>query len=434
MRPSPGLAQPCVVGANHRSSTVELRDRLFVDAVAAPAFFARLRERGIRQAILLSTCDRVEIQMMHEHPQEAAEGLRALLTEAGGAAAMEEQLYTLFDEAATRHIFAVAASLDSQVIGEPQVLGQVKEAHRLAQEHGMVGPELEALLQAAFGAAKRVRSETGIVRGPVSIASAAVQVARDLHGALAHRTALVVGLGEMGDLMLRQLRAAGLVRVLLAGQSRRIEAAARRLAASTDCHFVALDTLDRALAEADVVITAAGTGQYIISAPMVECALKARRQRPVLLLDGGVPPDVEPAIDLLDGAFLYTLDDLERAALNGRARRVSAAEAAWLIVDSAVGDWQRRRAERAALPELLLLRRRFEDVREEVLAEHPDADAAEATRRLVNRLLHAPSRTMREAGATGSGSSLDDPAALHRLIRRLFGLSHPAGGAADSEE
>ncbi|MDP6388386.1 MAG: glutamyl-tRNA reductase, partial [Alphaproteobacteria bacterium] len=223
-----------VVGANHRSSSAMLRDRLFVDEARLPEFFARLSEAGIAQAVVLSTCDRVEVQAANGSPEDAAEAIRDLFVALSGLAADEvrDQLYAHFDDDAVRHAFAVASSLDSQVIGEPQVLGQVKEGHREARGHGMVGAELERVLQAAYTAAKRVRTESAIAERPVSIASAAAQVARDVHGDLQRATALVIGLGEIGDLICQQLRVAGLGRLTLAGPSRRTEAEARRLG----CH------------------------------------------------------------------------------------------------------------------------------------------------------------------------------------------------------
>ncbi|MEE8446009.1 MAG: glutamyl-tRNA reductase, partial [Alphaproteobacteria bacterium] len=333
--------EPFVVGATHRSSSVGLRDRLFVDDDAAPALFERLAEAGIPQALVLSTCDRVEIQGMAASPSAAIETARLILAARAGqeVAEIAGMLECLTGELAVRRIFAVAASLESQVIGEPQVLGQVKEGHRLAERYGMVGPELESLLQSAYGAAKRVRNETPIAERPVSLAACAVQTARDLHGDLGRCGGLIVGLGDMGDLIGGQLRLAGLGRTVLTGPSRRVEAEARR----SGHHFAPFDSLDDALAEADIVVTASGAGGVLISAAAVERALKRRRRRPILLIDGGAPGDVDPAVDRLDGAFLYTLDDLERIAHEGRATREEASSAAWEIVDAEAAAWRRSR-------------------------------------------------------------------------------------------
>ncbi len=409
-----------VAGVNHRSGSAFLRDRLFLDETRLPNFFARLAADGVGQALVLSTCDRVEVQGAHEDPESAGAIVRALFAATSGLAETEiaDQLYLRVDDEAVRHIFAVAASLDSQVIGEPQVLGQVKDGHRLAREHGMTGPELESVLRAAYAAAKRVRNETAIAERPVSIASAAVQVARDVHGNLDRVGALMIGLGEIADLITHQLRVAGLGRLALTGPSRRTEAEARRLG----CNWVGLDALDSALANADIVVTACGTGGYAVTASQVGAALRRRRRRPILLFDGGMPADVDPAVEDLDGAFLYTLDDLERVVMEGRARRESSAAEAWRIIDSEVAAWRRGRAERDAVPTLVALRTHFEDLRDEILSANPKADAREATRLLVNRLLHEPSLALRDIAAAGDAADLKDTITVNRVVRRLFGI------------
>ena len=423
-RPAP---EPFVVGATHRSSTIALRDRLFIDEAAAPDLFRRLAEAGVTQALVMSTCDRVEVQGVSETPAAAIDAVLAVLAARAGEQpdAIAGDFDMLTGEAAVRRIFGVAASLESQVIGEPQVLGQVKESHRLASRHGMVGPELESLLQAAYMAAKRVRTETPIAERSVTLASGAVQLARDLHGDLSDVSGLILGLGDMGDLIGGQLRLAGLSRTVLTGPSRRSEAEARRMG----CNFVPFDALDDALAEADIVVTASGAGRYLVTVEAMERALQRRMHRPVLVIDGGVPGDVEPAVHELDDAFVYTLDDLEQVARQGRAGREAAAEEAWRIVEAEVAAWRRSRAERGAVPTLVALRGHFEAMRDEVLAANPGADAAEATRRLVNRLLPSPSETLR--GIAGSAGADSDEAA--RLVTRLFGLAAGNPGGEENE-
>ncbi|MCK5622025.1 MAG: glutamyl-tRNA reductase [Alphaproteobacteria bacterium] len=422
--------EPFVVGATRRSSTLALRDRLFIDDAAAPDFYRRLAEAGVTQAIMLSTCDRVEVQGMSEAPAAAIDAVREILAARAGEDPTEiaTQLETLNGDEAVRRIFAVAASLESQVIGESQVLGQVKEGHRLAGRHGMVGPALESLLQAAYAAAKRVRNETEIAERSVTLASSAVQIARDLHGDLSGSTGLILGLGDMGDLIGGQLRLAGLGGTILTGPSRRTEVEARRMG----CNFVPFEKLEDALADADIVVTASGTGRFLVTVEAMEQALRRRKRRPVLILDSGIPADVEPAVHDLDGAFVYTLDDLEQVAREGRANREAAAADAWKIVEAAADAWRRSLAERDAVPTLVSLRNEFEAVRDEILAADPNADAAEATRRLVNRLLHRPSEALRELAAE-IGSEAERQAAT-RIVERLFGLPDAGGGNEDDKE
>ncbi len=407
-----------VVGANHRTSPVAVRDRLFLDDRAIPDFLARLAGAGLAQALVLSTCDRVEVQAVAADTGAAAETIGRLLAEQAGMARAElgQQLYTLDAGPAVRHVFAVAAALDSQVIGEPQVLGQLKAGHRLARDAGMIGHELDSLLRAAYAAAKRVRSETAVGERPVSIAAAAVRLARDVHGELARASLLLVGLGEMGALMVEHLCAAGLRRVTVtAPAAGRAGVLARRLGG----HHAPFEALASSLRHADIVIAALGRGSHAIDTEMMGEALRRRRRRPVFLIDAAIPGDVAPAVNDLDGAFLYDLDDLERVALAGRVSREAAAEAAWMIVDQAAVAWRDGRATRGAVPAITALRRHFEAVRAEVLAGAKDADAAEATRLLIGRLLHRPTETLRRAAARAPAG---EAAQTEPLLRRLFGL------------
>jgi len=427
VRPAP---QPFVVGATHCSSALAVRDRLFIDESAAPDFYRRLKEAGVAEAIMLSTCDRVEVQGMSETPDAAIATVREIMAARAGEdpAALAAQLEAMTGEEAVRRIFAVAASLESQVVGESQVLGQVKEGHRMAARHGMVGPALEGLLQSAYATAKRVRTETEIGERPVTLASGAVQIARDLHGDLSDVVGLIVGLGDMGDLIGGQLRLAGVGRTILTGPSRRTEAQARRMG----CNFMPFDQLEDALVDADIVVTAAGTGRFLITADVMERALRRRKWRPVLILDGAIPPDVEPAVDELDGAFVYTLDDLERVAREGRANREAAAAHAWKIVEAELERWRRSVAERDAVPMLVSLRANFEAIRDEILAADPNADAAEATRRLVNRLLHTPSEALRRLAAE-TGCESEKRVTTH-IVARLFGLPDLAEGVDEDDK
>lgn len=420
--------QVFVIGANHRSSSLAMRDRLFVEDRALPFVLGRLRKAGIRQAALLATCDRVEIQAVHADHALATQAVVSVLSEHGGVREEElrPQLYVLTGKDAVRHAFAVAASLDSQVIGESQVLGQVKAGHRLAREAGTCGPALDQLFQAAFNVAKRVRTETAIGEGPVSIAASAVQIARDLHGNLGRRSGLLIGVGEMGVVIAEGFVAGGLNDMTIIHTSeKRAEAVARQL----DCHFADFDSLAEAMARADVVATAFGARRYVITVDMVMAALRRRRKRPIFFVDGGLPGDIDPAVNRIEQAFLYDLADLERVAMEGRANRETEARAAWRIVDDEVAHYLHGRAERAAVPALRRLRRHFEDVREAALAD-AGGDADRATRLLINRLLHGPSRAIKaiaaESGADPTGRPGDKPQdfeELEGMLDRLFGLN-----------
>ena len=416
-----------VVGANQRSSSAATREALFLEEGDLKSTLAELRAAGLDQAVMVSTCDRIEVHAAHPDPERISSAIVSVLAERAGIAAdaLAAETYTLADEQAVRHIFAVAASLDSLVIGEPQVLGQVKDSHRLSIEAGMTGAELESLLQAAYGAAKRVRTETAIGQHPVSLASAAVGVAGDVHGDFARCGGLLVAGGEMGELIARSLITAGLGRLMVSAQ---ITARAEMVARGIGCHHVPFEGLPGALTDADIVISSVGTGRYLLGLDIVSDALDRRRCKPMLLIDAAAPGDIDPAVERLDGAFLYDLEDLEGVAMLGRASRDAAADDAWRILDEEIAAYSSGRAARAAVPVLSELRERFESERAQVLEDAGTADADRATRLLINRLLHAPSQALREM----AGARELDQAAGHnvdRLVRRLFGLDRPIGAA-----
>ncbi|MCH2394146.1 glutamyl-tRNA reductase [Oceanibaculum sp.] len=407
-----------VAGVNRRTGPVELRERLYVEDEAVPALLDRLQAAGLAEAMVLCTCDRVEVWGVGPTPQLGEAAFDVLAESAGlDPRTLLPQRFLETGEAALRHAFAVASSLDSEVIGEPQVLGQVKAVHRLARDAGRVGPVLEPILQAAYQAAKRVRTETAIGQRPVSLAAAACQLARDVQGDLSRCRALLIGAGDMGEFLMQQLLSSGLGdAMVVARTARRAESLARRLG----CHYALLEELPDRLAEADIVVACQGEGRYMLSADMVEGALRRRRRRPVFLVDLAVPGDIEPAVNRLDDAFLYDLDELEQVALQGRAGREAEAGAAWAILEAELAGFRQRQAERDAVPALVALRAGFEAARQAVLAELPPDDPARpaldrATQLLVNRLLHRPMEELRRMAVTG-----EEQAASESLLRRLF--------------
>ena len=411
-----------VIGANEMSSTAAVRDRLFVGEDLTAEFLDRLRGGGLNQAVLLSTCARTEVQGVHDDPEAATHHVTDIFARHAGVNVEDlvPQLYAKEDEDAVRHIFAVVSALDSPVIGEPQVAGQVRECHRLARAAGMVGPELDLVLGAAYSTAKRVRTETSVGERPVSMAAAAVDLARNVHGDLSRCSALMIVAGDMGELIVERLLAAGLGRLVVTST---VDARAKMAARRYTCHHAPIDKLGALIADADIVVSSLGTGEYTISADVVSAALAARRQKPIFLVDAAIPGDIHPGVDGLDGAFRYDLDDLERVAMQGRASRDAAAAEAYEIVDTEVEGFFRRVAGRSAAPVVSAMRSHFEAVRAEVLAEKAGASADEATRLLINRLLHHPSRTLR----TMAEQDEADKGATERLLRRLFRL----GGGKD---
>ncbi len=408
-------AKVLVIGANHRSSSLALRDRLFLDEPEVIPFLDKLRDDGVEQCLVVSTCDRVEVHCVDHNPTRANERIVARLAERAelDIHTIASQLYVHEGEEAVRHIFRVAASLDSLMVGEPQVVAQVKDAHRLAVEAGSVGSELERIFQAAYGTAKRVRTETAVGERPVSIASVAVQIAKELHGDLSRCRGLLIGAGDMGELTAQNLIEAGLSDFTcihsFAGRAQRI---ARHLS----CHFDDFDKRNRLACEADIIVTSMNKRTRVVSADMVAKALQVRKNKPIFLIDTGIPGDVDPAVNDVDGAFLYDLHDLERVAMEGRASREAEARAASAILDKDLHDFFRGKEERTAVPLVSALRDRFETERQAVLALHAN-DADKATRLLINRLLHTPSEELRALAAVKKKKEWE---VASDLVERLF--------------
>ncbi|HCK20567.1 MAG TPA: glutamyl-tRNA reductase, partial [Thalassospira sp.] len=335
------------------------------------------------------------------------------------------ELYIRSGRDALRHMFAVAASLDSLVIGEPEVFGQVKDAHRIARKHDLVGRELELVYQTAYAIAKKVRNQTGIGQGVVSIAAAAQSVARDLHGDLGDCTLLVAGAGDMGELIAASLAERGIGRILVTD---RLTARARLVARRLDCHWSEIGDLDRLLAEADLVLTAGGSRRYMIDKERALASVKRRRFRPVLMIDTAVPGDIDPQVDEIDEVFFYRIEDLEKIAAEGRGGREEKADQAWALIEAEIDGFVRDRAQRAAVPAIADLRKRFEAVRAEALNES-QGDAEKATRLLVNRLLHAPTQALKDLATTTDGAGTVEWVKAQKLLSRLFELEDkPLGG------
>lgn len=406
-----------VIGVDHRTCPDGIREKLFVDDSEMPAMLEALKAGGAQEAIVLSTCNRVEVIGRFADPAASPDTVAAELgrpVDLTGTA-LRPLLYAHDSSDAVRHVFRVACALDSQVVGEPQVLGQVRAAHRLCRDLGGTGPVVEDTMRAAYAVAKRVRTETKIGEGPVSLAAAAVARVRDLFGDLDGRSGLLTGTGELGLLIAEHMAAAGMDGMeVLDRFPRRAALAAREI----DAHHGGLEQLAAALDRADVVVTTLGEGRYLITAEMIEAALRRRRRRPIFLLDLSVPGDVEPAVHRLDEAFVYDVGDLEAISRAGMADRAGEAARAETMVEQAVSAFTREQSGRDAAPEIAALRAHLEAA----VAEVAGADA-ELARRIAARLAHPPSVALRELAEQGR---LDRR--TKDLVARLFGLPDASGG------
>ncbi len=406
------------VGVSHRQAPIALRERLAVPAALLPERLRQLRALpGVREALILSTCNRLEIFAAGNSRELAGQIQRTLDPAAAALAACR------FDEDALRHLFRITASLESMVLGEAQILGQVKEAAAQARQAGTLGPELHRVFERASSAAKRVRTETGIARGAVSLSSVAADLAHKLLGELEGRSVLLIGAGEMAQLAARELRAQGVKELLVANRGL---ARAKELAREVDGAAVSLAELPALLIRADVVICSTGSDQYLITRELVSRAVKARRYRPLFLVDLSLPRNVEPAANTLENVYLYDLDDLERVAAQNRGVRESQVGRAEEILEEELRALLAQAHERAAVPVLARLRAHAEAVAcaeaERTLGalrgldDRQQRSVRAMANAIVNKLLHAPTARLRAEAGQGP---------LAEAATALFGLDEP---------
>ncbi len=411
-----------VLGLNHRTAPIEVRERIVFDSERLPQALASLHALpGLQEALIVSTCNRTEIYCVAEN--DAGELAGWLATASGGSAALADCLYRIEGPDAVRHVFLVAAGLDSLILGEPQILGQLKDAYRAAQQAGTAGALLNRLFQTTFSVAKRVRSETAIGASAVSVASAGIQLARRIFTGFERHTALLVGAGEMIELAARHLHAQKIGRMIIANRSvNRAERIAEGLRASA----IQLDALESHLPQADIVVCSTARPGHVIELGAVRTALATRRRRPMFMLDLAVPRDIDPRVGALEDVYLYTIDDLRQVVdENVKARQEEAAVARRLI-DADVATFMAGLKMLDAVPMIRELRRQAEAVRAQTLEQarrmlaaghSPDEVLEQLAATLTNRLLHAPSAALRDAAESGDATLAEAAARLFRTGR-----------------
>jgi len=404
-----------LLGVNHTTAPIDVRERLAIPiARLADATRTLAHQPGIREAMILSTCNRVELLTVQDELQPASITPLGLLNFLHDylslpAAEVRPHVYEFREQEAVRHLFRVASSLDSMVVGEPQILGQVKESWNVAREVGAVSSTLDPLLQRAFSVAKKVRTETQIGSSSVSIASVAAELARKIFGSLTGKTVLIVGAGKMSDLVARHLIQQGATTLLV---SNRTEARAEKIADSLrtptiTTGVIPFDQLHEQSHRADIIITSTGAGQ-IFTPEKARALLHRRRNRPVFFIDIAVPRDVAPEINKLEGCFVYDMDDLQQVAAQNQAVRSREAEAAETIVTREVERYGARLSQAPAIEAIKQLQLSAESVRQQELARTaqrlsaqpltPEQQAAiEAlTKSLTAKLLHSQLAALRE--------------------------------------
>ncbi|MBI2911858.1 MAG: glutamyl-tRNA reductase [Chloroflexi bacterium] len=427
-----------VVGLSHRTAPVEVRERVAVTPGTLPRALGRLREH-VAEGLILSTCNRTEVYGVVEEPAAGRQALEDFMGNQWGERPQElaPYLYCYTGRPAAQHLCAVAAGTDSMILGEPQILGQVRYAYDVALREGAVGRHLAALCRQAIAAGKRARTETAIGRHAVSISSAAVELARRIFGDLRPQQALLVGAGKMGDLTLQQLRSVGVSRVSVV--NRTVERARRR-AAGFGGEAYGLDGLGAALAAADIAICSTEATEFVVRPETVGAAMDSRPHRPLVLVDIAVPRDVDPRVKRFENVFLYDIDDLEVVCAANLAQRERELERVAVIVDEEAARFQQWFQGQAAVPTITLLRRHAEQIREAELrrtirrlrhlGEEEQQAIAAMSAAMVNKLLHQPIAALK--AANGGSPRVD------RAVRELFGLGQGAGwrvqGGGDGDE
>jgi glutamyl-tRNA reductase len=420
-----------LVGISHKTAPVELRERLDFHARGLGESVRQLTGRGsAREAVIVSTCNRAELYVACDEIDATRDDLTRFLSEfhALPASHVTPHVYGQPDLDAARHLFRVAAGLDSLVMGEPQILGQVKQAHTAAADAHTAGPILNRLFHSSFAVGKRVRTETGLGSGAVSVSYAAVSLARKIFGDLSGRNVVVIGAGEMGKLTARHMKSQGVRYITIV--SRTMANAARTAEAIGGARATPWDDLDGALGASDIVITATGAASPILTKAHVDRVMRPRRNRPLFIIDIAMPRDVEAAAGEIEQVFLYNIDDLQATIRENLARRASEITRAEGIVGQEVdkfGTWLRARG---AVPTVVALRERFESIRRSELdrldfklsALPPEARARvdEITHLIVEKLLLTPTEQLK---VLSDGETIT---AYSEALSRLFGLSDAA--------
>lgn len=425
-----------VVGLSHKTTPVEIRERV---AFPPTAMERPLRELtalpAVVEGMIVSTCNRVELYATTRHPEEGKIQLRRFLSQFHQLPPeeLEPHLYEFEGEAAIRHVFRVAASLDSMVIGEPQILGQIKTAYGHAAEHKTVGLILNRFLHKAFSVAKRVRTETEIASNAVSVSFAAVELARKIFGTLEGKTVLLIGAGEMCELAARHFLNNGVSSVMV---TNRTYERAVKLAAEFSGRAVTFDDFPLHLHQVDIVLTSTGAPNFILGPKKVEEVLRQRKNKPMFFIDIAVPRDIDPKVNDLANIYLYDVDDLQEVVQSNLKERQKEAKKAEGIIDQEIGQFHRWLGTLDVVPTIVSLRGRLEEIRRGELEKTFASlrDLGEKERRaieamsaaIINKVLHQPITVLKRGQNGGEGDDYVD------AVRVLFDLEPPAAEPMNS--
>lgn len=417
-----------LIGMNHKTAPLEIRERLSIacgDNTRPLVEIMKIPQ--IKEALYIATCNRVEVLARAVDKEDAVASLKTFVFRHGNLSIeeMARCLYLYFDHEAVRHLFRVASSIDSLVMGEPQILGQVKDAYRTSVEHNATGVILNKIIHHAFRTAKRVRTETGIASNAVSVSFAAVELAKKILGNLKGKTILLIGAGEMSELAAKHLINQGVERIVVANRTH-----ARAVQMANDFHGAAIefDMLPEKLRDVDIVISSTGAPGYVINAPMIEAALRRRKNRLLFLIDIAVPRDIDPASGEIDNVYLYNIDDLQDIVDGNLKSRKKEAEKAETVIDEEVSKYREWFNTLKVVPTIVSLREKMEGIiRGELvksgswmqnLTEEERNSIEILASSIINKVLHDPITGLKE-------ESRDNGALPYiAVIRRLFGLDN----------
>jgi glutamyl-tRNA reductase len=416
-----------LVGMNHRTAPVEVRERMNIqDSRLAEALTDLVHREGIQEGLILSTCNRVEVAASSDDLVDAEPILRNFLADYHhhDLGAYEAYLYWHRQEAVVRHLFRVASSLDSMIVGEPQILGQMKRAYAIARQAGTLNGTLNDVVMHAFAVARKVRRETAIGTAAVSVSYAAVELAKKIFGSLNGKTIFVIGAGKMSEIAAKHLLRSGASAIFV---SNRTYDRAVELAQAFHGTAIRFEELFEYVQKADIVISSTGAPHFVVQKEQAEKLLAARKNRPMFFVDIAVPRDIDPAVNELDNAFVYDIDDLEQVVDANKKQREREAVWAEEIVQQEVQKTMRHLASRDLVPTIVALEEQLNRIREKEIERHrgqlssltpQQREALEAlTRGIVNKILHGPVTELK------SGAGHPEHGTLVQLIRKIFGLA-----------
>lgn len=415
-----------ITGVNHRSAPVEVRERLAFDEPSLALALDSLKGRpGVQEGMILSTCNRVEIALACEENLNGEALVHQFLADTRKVDPewVRRYLYRYQDRDAIRHLFRVAASLDSMVVGEPQILGQLKTAYALAKDHGVIDSFLDALLTRAFSVAKRVRSETEIGANAVSVSYAAVELAREIFGSLKNKKVLLIGAGKMSEAAARHLKRCGVANISVTNRTR---SRAEEMARLFEGKIVDYERYLAFLPEVDIVITSSGAPHFILTQADVRKIIAARKNAPMFVIDIAVPRNVEPSVNEIDNVFLYDIDDLQKVVDTNLKGRKQEAEDAEQIIAEEVERMVSRLKSREIVPMIVSLQEQLESMRQAELARfhgklsgltrEQEEAVEQLTRSMINKIAHGPISELRKQASQPDGHHFVS------AIRKVFRL------------